>query len=414
MAKSKDETPTRRRSTSAAAPPQSDHRTRGSRSAARPAPKEAVVSLSKKKAAPPAKPRTAVSATRKATPAAKNRGNGNGHQKTAEPLRPSARPASKKVAEIAPPAERRAKPRASRAAAAPPRKDDRRAAPRATSDRRRRATPASKSETPATRATPASAAPALSFSQSPDPAAVSPVRTSSAAAIEAAWPAVGEQERVGAVKYGARPAPRGFDEERFLFPRNYEVNRVRVVARDPEWLFTYWDVNPRSFEAIRREMGERAMALSRLTLQVLDADGNATQVVLLPYGARSWYVRIDPSRMQYFIDLGITLPSGQFRSLARSNVVVVPRGGPSSQPAQRSVTFREAWAATGEIATGAVAETAFGTSAGAWTDPGSSIRSVADLAAGASDRLSAEMRDRQARESSIGESRAGASDLYRR
>ena len=206
----------------------------------------------------------------------------------------------------------------------------------------------------------------------------------------AEWPAVGEQERVGAAKYGARPAARGgFDEQRFLFPRNYEVNRVRLVVRDPEWLFAYWDVNPRAFEGIRREMGERAMALSRLTLKVADPDGSHVQVILLPYGVRSWYVRIDPSRTRYFAELGITLPSGQFRGIASSNVVDVPRVGPSPQAAARSIAFHEAWTAMGQLPTG-VGEAASSPSGdGDWIDPGTSIRpgpvpSPADLS-GASD-----------------------------
>lgn len=239
--------------------------------------------------------------------------------------------------------------------------------------------------------------------------------TAEGAQASADWSEVGEQERVGAAKYGARPSGRGFDEQRFLFPRNYEVNRVRLVVRDPEWLFAYWDVNPRAFEGIRREMGERAMALSRLTLKVSDPEGGPAQVILLPYGARSWYVRIDPGRPRYMAELGITLPSGQFRPLAQSNVVAMPRFGPSSQPAARSVPFREAWAAAGDLSAGVSEEGASG-AASAWTDPGTSIRQgpLPEDIGGASDRLSAEMSDRHDRESGRSESRGGASDIFRR
>jgi hypothetical protein len=229
----------------------------------------------------------------------------------------------------------------------------------------------------------------------------------------APWPDVGEQERVGALKFGAPPASHGFDEQRFLFPRNYEVNRVRLVVRDPEWLFAYWDVNPRAFDGIRREMGERAMALSRLTLKVADPEGGHAQIILLPYGARSWYVRIDPSHRRYFAELGITLPSGQFRPLAQSNVVAVPRVGASPDAAQRSVNFREAWAAVGDIATGV--GDAPSAALSEWIDPGTSIRpgpGPQDLS-GASDRLSAEMAGRRG-DAGRAEPKGGASDLFRR
>jgi hypothetical protein len=270
--------------------------------------------------------------------------------------------------------------------------------------------PATKAATPAR--TPAAPKPKPRKADAPKaaPQAAPRMRTASArgraasrlapasdAPVAAEWTALGEQEKVGAAKYGAPSAARGFDEQRFLFPRNYEVNRVRLVVRDPEWLFAYWDVNPRAFDGIRREMGERVMALSRLTLKVADPDGSGVQVILLPYGVRSWYVRIDPARRSYVAELGITLPSGQFRSLATSNVVGLPRVGPSPQPADRSVNFQEAWATLGEIATG-VAEAA-SSLVGQWLDAGTSIRPGPSEASGARPS-SADL--------------AGASDLFRR
>jgi hypothetical protein len=244
----------------------------------------------------------------------------------------------------------------------------------------------------------------------PAAAKARPAAKPRAAAAAASQPAV---RRLRA-KVVAAPLPSSsagwpdLGEQRFLFPRNYEVNRVRLVVRDPEWLFAYWDVNPRAFDGIRREMGERAMALSRLTLKVADPEGGPAQIILLPYGARSWYVRIDPGHTRYFAELGITLPSGQFRSLAQSNVVALPRVGPSPDPARRSLAFRDAWAAEGDLATGV--GDAPSSAASDWIDPGTSIRPgpAPRDSGGASDSLSAEMAGRR------GEPRGGASDLYRR
>jgi hypothetical protein len=211
-----------------------------------------------------------------------------------------------------------------------------------------------------------------------------------------------EQPRVEAVKYGvSAETPPRFEEERFLFPRSYEVNRIRLVVRDPEWLFAYWDVNPRAFEAIRRELGERVMALSRLTLKIVDPESSASEVVLLPYGARSWYARTDAARYHVVAELGITLPSGQFRSLARSNTVLIPRRGPSAQGATRSVSYGEAWAASGLLATGFEGDSGPGLASRAeW---GSAIRG------GASDRLSSELQQRLATDAAG----LGASDVFR-
>jgi hypothetical protein len=166
-----------------------------------------------------------------------------------------------------------------------------------------------------------------------------------------------DEERIESAKYLAPDVPpRVFEEERFLFPRSYEVDRVRLLVKDPDWLFAYWDVNPRSLEAIRDTLGERSAVLSRLTLRIKDPVNGGTSVVYLPEGARSWYVRTDSSRRSYRAELGLTLPTGEFRSLAESNTVVTPRVGPSRERATRVLTYRQAFEVPREAALAVVAE----------------------------------------------------------
>jgi hypothetical protein len=75
-------------------------------------------------------------------------------------------------------------------------------------------------------------------------------------------------------------------------------------------------------------------------LKVEDPSNGALSVVLLPEGARSWYVRTHLHHRTYRAQLGLTTPSGEFRPLAVSNVVVTPRVGPSRERASRRVSFR--------------------------------------------------------------------------
>ena len=133
-----------------------------------------------------------------------------------------------------------------------------------------------------------------------------------------------------------------FEEDRFLFPESYGVNRVRLLVRDPEWIFAYWDVSSETMKGLARSLGERALALSRLTLRVLDPVSGGLSDILLPSGARWWYIRADAARRTYRAEIGITLPSGEFRQLAESNSVVTPRVGPSRQRAARRLSYRGA------------------------------------------------------------------------
>jgi hypothetical protein len=152
--------------------------------------------------------------------------------------------------------------------------------------------------------------------------------------------AASEEERIESSKYVAGDIPpRVFEEERFLFPESYSKNRVRLLVKDPEWLFAHWDVSASAWAALRDDLGERALALSRLTLRVEDPRNGLLSVVLLPGGARSWYLRTHREHSRYRAELGLTTPSGTFRSLAKSNVVTTPRVGPSRARARRIARF---------------------------------------------------------------------------
>lgn len=155
-----------------------------------------------------------------------------------------------------------------------------------------------------------------------------------------AVPGLSDEDQIRAAKYLPRElSKRVFEEERFLFPDTYGMNRIRLLVRDPEWVFAYWDVSPEAMKDLGRRLGQRALALSRLTLRVVDPVSGASSDILLPPGARWWYVRTDSTRRTYRAELGVTLPSGEFHRLAESNTVVTPRVGPSSEAARRRMSY---------------------------------------------------------------------------
>lgn len=162
-------------------------------------------------------------------------------------------------------------------------------------------------------------------------------------AVEAPRPAapvaLTDEERIESAKYTTGDVPRLFEEERFLFPESYDRNRVRLLVKDPHWLFAHWDVAGRVQGDLRASLGERPAALATLTLRVTDPVSGGLTTILLPREARSWYVRTDGAARAYRAELGFTLPSGEFRHLAWSNTVETPRVGPAGRRARRVVRF---------------------------------------------------------------------------
>jgi hypothetical protein len=132
--------------------------------------------------------------------------------------------------------------------------------------------------------------------------------------------------------------PRGLQAGDLELPEGYGVPRVRLLVQGPARLFAYWDVAPGLVEGLQQELGPRAAALTRLALLLAPAGASeGASVVLLPRSARSCYLDLTGEPVEYEAELGLKLPSGQFRSLARSNRVRLPRGGPSSVAARRTV-----------------------------------------------------------------------------
>jgi hypothetical protein len=234
------------------------------------------------------------------------------------------------------------KPAASRAPAKPKTSARKTAAPRA---------PAAKAGRSTAKTASGAKAPRKTAAAKPKPAARprAPRKRGEADAAQPprAVPGLSEEDQIRAAKFLPRELPkRLFEEERFLFPESYGQNRIRLLVRDPEWIFAYWDVKPQALQELAKSLGERALALSRLTLRVVDPVSGGSSDILLPAGARWWYVKTDAARRTYRAELGVTLPSGQFRKLAESNTVVTPRVGPSPEAAQRRMSYR----AAGELA----------------------------------------------------------------
>ena len=209
-----------------------------------------------------------------------------------------------------------------------------------------------------------------------------------------------DEEQIESAKYQPRRAkPRVFEEERFLFPQSYGVNRLRLLVKDPEWLFAHWDVDPKSLEALRAELGNRASALSQLTLRVFEDKRGGASTFLLPQDARTWYVPMRTTGRAYRAEVGVILPTGEFRPLARSNSVATPRVGRSAQKAKRRVRYDRArplvpgaaWSAAEDEAE--AAESSWDTPLDAWASPEEEPRPSAGGRAG---------------------ERGGASDVHRR
>ena len=131
------------------------------------------------------------------------------------------------------------------------------------------------------------------------------------------------------------PAP-AHREVSFGYPETYGIDRVVLLVRDPEWLYSYWDISGESWaKLIQRGITnpsngwQRVLRLQDMTGRTLNGGGGSFVDVELDDVAREWYFQAPVPDRVYLVEFGYRSASGEFLVLARSNLVQVPRKAPS-------------------------------------------------------------------------------------
>ena len=142
--------------------------------------------------------------------------------------------------------------------------------------------------------------PAKKASTSPSPKASTPVKSNAAA----------KQPAKRATRRKAAPAV-DLDALGSL-PHGYGTDTVFLVAQEPNWLFTYWDID------ISRHPG------GPCHLRVEDDRGVIVQEIAVPFETRNWYVPVKEAGKTYTVEIGYYRGRG-WKSIARSMPVATPR-----------------------------------------------------------------------------------------
>lgn len=112
----------------------------------------------------------------------------------------------------------------------------------------------------------------------------------------------------------------------------YGDNRIVLMVRDPEWLFTYWELRQDVIENARNTpvpLAEGAKSILRVynVTEIIFNGYNANKYfdIEVSGGARSWHIHADEPNRSFCVDIGFLAPDGTFRVLSRSNIVRTPR-----------------------------------------------------------------------------------------
>ncbi len=121
------------------------------------------------------------------------------------------------------------------------------------------------------------------------------------------------------------------DEPLADLPDGYGDSRIVLLPRDPQWVYTYWDI-PNSHKQELRQQGGYRLALRFYDVTDIDMDfqrPHSLQQYECDEIAREWYLPVPVSDRDYVIEIGYLCMDGRWLMLARSARVHVPPVYPS-------------------------------------------------------------------------------------
>jgi len=119
-------------------------------------------------------------------------------------------------------------------------------------------------------------------------------------------------------------------------PSKYDLDKIVLQVRDPQWLHAYWEVRGATFERLVSEFRDDFYKAKRVlrvydVSQIIFNGNNAHRQfdIQISEFANNWYIDTGGPGRSWCVDLGLLLPDGRFITIVRSNTVHTPLEGPS-------------------------------------------------------------------------------------
>jgi uncharacterized protein len=133
-----------------------------------------------------------------------------------------------------------------------------------------------------------------------------------------------------------KPPKQVFQEENLgTLPDNYGTGRLFLTARDPQWLFAYWDLTSQQMADHRVRSSD-----GRVVLRVFEKN-HPTPIheLTLHQDARNWYVPVTKAATSYWAELGFWQYDGSFHVISRSRETTTPSATVSTDTTARFATI---------------------------------------------------------------------------
>lgn len=114
-------------------------------------------------------------------------------------------------------------------------------------------------------------------------------------------------------------------------PGSYGTTTLYLIARDPKWLFSYWEIDWSAFPSSGMRNNER-----KFFLKLLNEDGSEAFSTEIHPDAKNWYLPVSKPGATYFAELGFFSPTNEWQTIVRSDAATAPA---DSLAEESQVTF---------------------------------------------------------------------------
>jgi hypothetical protein len=113
-------------------------------------------------------------------------------------------------------------------------------------------------------------------------------------------------------------------------PWGYGENRITAMARDPQWIFVYWEVTDEEIAAARAKIGDPnagyALRVYDTTHRLFDGfNANDCWDIGVDRGTNRYYLHVGRPTCTFHVDIGVLGEGGAFAPIVRSGAVEMPR-----------------------------------------------------------------------------------------
>lgn len=138
-------------------------------------------------------------------------------------------------------------------------------------------------------------------------------------------------KKIPAKTVACKPAPEHRETHPDL-PASYGDHRLVVMARDPNWAYAYWDLDPKRIRDLTQSAGPSStrwvLRVYSAALQPVVEKGNYFDIAI-KVETGSYYLNLSKPGARFIVEIGVVDASGFFRSAAQSDPVILPLDHPS-------------------------------------------------------------------------------------